>query len=627
MLYRSILRSYTARTALSGRLPIRKLNTAAALPPRREYIPVSQRGIYDAAYIAMTKQWKLTKSKAGQKRQRLSERDPETLNWPDGNHSEVLQLDILELLRKPRRSEIISQPESKAIDDVFDSKTSDEFHEVELEIEELASTSDGLARSPYHDHVFVVPFALPGEKVLARVRKTLKLDWSEADLIKVLEPSKMREGVTPACKYFASCSGCQLQMLPYDEQVAHKKTVVEKAYQNFSGLKSHQVPQVAETGISPRQYGYRTKLTPHFDGPARERGREKERKYTSVPPIGFTFKGRKKVMDIESCPIGTEIVQEGLKKERTHVATNISKYKNGATLLLRETTERSLLNNKSETSSNPPPDTNSEAPTANHLNSLPQPTSKTLTTTFNDNPQLTLTYPTLGFEDHTTYTHDMNGMSTEYIGSYKFTTRAGAFFQNNNSILPSFLSYIRDHALPGPHPTIAPAKYLLDAYSGAGLFALTLSPLFQSVLGIEIDPSSVAHARTNAVENNVSNCGFIEADASDLFADVPYPNEQTVVVIDPPRKGCSKSFLRQLLGFGAMRVVYVSCNVNSQARDVGVMVRGGFVGESELESGWKYEIESLKGWDFFPQTGHVEGVCILNRVEKDKKKTEVWGEE
>jgi len=81
------------------------------------------------------------------------------------------------------------------------------------------------------------------------------------------------------------------------------------------------------------------------------------------------------------------------------------------------------------------------------------------------------------------------------------------------------------------------------------------------------------------------------------------------VVIDPPRKGCDESFLTQLLKFGPKRVVYVSCNVHTQARDVGVLVRG-------IENGGaRYKIESLRGFDFFPQTGHVEGVAVLSRIE------------
>ncbi len=557
---------------------------------------MGDRGRYDAGQIAMTKQWKLTKAKCGQKRQRL---DSEKEKWPDGNHDDVLRLEVQDLLQRPKRLE--NEVSTVDTNETPLEPEQGDFHEMELEIEELSSIGEGLARSPNHDHVFVIPFTLPGEKVLARVRRNAPwASWSDGDLVEVLEPSTQREGITPQCKYFGTCSGCQFQMLPYEQQLAHKKTVVERAFQNFSGLKGENIPEVAETGASPLQYTYRTKLTPHFDGPSRKEGR-----YTSVPPIGFTLKGRKKVMDIESCPIGTEIVQEGLKRERALVAANISKFKNGATILLRETTDRIFDGQASESH-------------MGNLDPLPSPLTSSLATSEDGRPQLTLTYPSPPFTDIKTYVRNEKGFSTEYVGSYRFTTRAGAFFQNNNSILPSFLAYIRAQALPPPSSK-PEVKYLLDAYSGAGLFALTLSPLFQSVLGIEIDSSSVAHARTNAVENDVSNCGFIEADASGLFADVPYPPEQTVVVIDPPRKGCSKDFLRQLLGYGPRRVIYVSCNVNSQARDVGVIVRGGLDGEDAVVGGWRYEIESLKGWDFFPQTGHVEGVCVLNRVDREKQ--------
>jgi tRNA (uracil-5-)-methyltransferase len=150
---------------------------------------------------------------------------------------------------------------------------------------------------------------------------------------------------------------------------------------------------------------------------------------------------------------------------------------------------------------------------------------------------------------------------------------------------------------------------LLDAYCGSGLFAVCLSPLFRAVLGIDIDALGVEAARQNAQRNHLHNAGFIAASAECLFADVPFPADESLVVIDPPRKGASVDFLRQLCTFGPRRVVYVSCNVHTQARDVGMLVTG-FGPEAS-----RYKIHSLRGFDFFPQTGHVEGVCFLDRVE------------
>ncbi|RMZ76933.1 hypothetical protein DV737_g4577, partial [Chaetothyriales sp. CBS 132003] len=384
-------------------------------------------------------------------------------------------------------------------------KGASDWHEIELVIEELSSTGDGLARSPAgHDHVFAIPFCLPGETVVARVRKWTKGRWSNGDLVRVVQTSPLREGVSPGCKYFAVCSGCQFQMLPYHEQLAHKKGIVERAFRNFSDLPAGAVPAVEETGGSPMQYGYRTKLTPHFDRPRRD----SKAGFTAVPAIGFGQKGYRHVMDIENCPLVVKFTPS--PSPRTPLLT------------------------------------------------LPAASRTSAVMSTPDGPQQKSYYASLPYHDVKTCISAPNALTTEYIStsSLRFDTRASSFFQNNNSILPG-----------------GPFKYLLDAYCGSGLLSLSLSPLFLSVLGIEIDSSSVAQATANARLNGISNCGFIEADAADLFADVPYPPAQTVLVIDPPRKGCSVEFLRQMLRWGPARVCYVSCNVHTLARDVGWMSR------------------------------------------------------
>ena len=216
----------------------------------------------------------------------------------------------------------------------------------------------------------------------------------------------------------------------------------------------------------------------------------------------------------------------------------------------------------------------------------------------------------INFHEEKTCITDQNAIATEYIDQYAFNNTAGAFFQNNNSILPRFTTYIRDHILPAPSHTAIPIRYLIDAYCGSGLFTITLSSLFSASTGIDIAPPAIKAAHENAKSNNIANATFMTADASALFVKVTYPPEETVVVVDPPRKGCDANFLEQLLLFGPRRVVYVSCNVHTQARDVGLLVEG--------KGGARYDLESLRGFDFFPQTGHVEGVAVLNRVEEAK---------
>ncbi|KAI4677909.1 uncharacterized protein J4E84_008854 [Alternaria hordeiaustralica] len=499
----------------------------------------------------------------------------------NGTNEEVLLQDVTALIKN-----LNIEKEGKEISTTLAEK----FKEIEVEIKEISSTGDGLGfqKDSDSDQVYVVPFSAPGDIVTARPHKHFEKEkYSMADFVNLITPSPQRDDSLVKCPYFASCSGCQFQMLPYDTQLAHKKTIVEKAYKNFSNLPPELIPTIGDTIGSPLQYGYRTKLTPHFDGPPdarRSDGRNGiKRTFKEVPPIGFMKKGTRNTIDIEDCPIGTDAVRAGNKRERKRVADTISTYHKGATLLLRESTTRIPKSDYDATK-----ETDSDAV----------------------------------IEDRGTHIHrkicitDPNAKSTEYISDeFQFVNPAGSFFQNNNSILPVFTQYIRENILPSPGRDHK-ITHLIDAYSGSGLFTITLSALFKSSLGIDISSSSIESASTNAKLNNLpeSSTRFIAADAARLFASIKSPAEETVVMLDPPRKGCDESFLRQLVQYGPARVVYVSCNVHTQARDVGVLV-GGMTG---VDGGFGkgegcYEIESLRGFDFFPQTGHVEGVAVLRR--------------
>lgn len=497
----------------------------------------------------------------------------------NGTNDEILLEDVTALIKK-----VDIKTEGKEAP----AQLPEKFSEIEVEIKEISSTGDGLGfqKDSDSDQVYVIPFTAPGDLVTAKIFKHFdKEKYSMADFVKVNKPSQFRDDSLIKCPYFASCSGCQFQMLPYDYQLQHKKSIVEKAYKNFSKLPSKLLPTIGDTIGSPLHYGYRTKLTPHFDGPPdarRSDGRNGiKRRFQELPPIGFMKKGTRMTLDIEDCPIGTDAVRNGNKRERKRVADTLDKFNKGSTLLLRESTTR--------------------LPKSQYDPSVEKDTDAVI-------------------EDRGEVLHrkvcvtDPNAKTTEYIDDFQFVNPAGSFFQNNNSILPVFTQYIREHILP---PTSDhKITHLIDAYSGSGLFTITLSSLFKSSLGIDISSSSIQSATTNAELNNLppSSTRFIAADASRLFASITSPADETVVMIDPPRKGCDESFLRQLVQYGPARVVYVSCNVHTQARDIGVLV-GGMMGvDGEFGEGLGcYEIESLRGFDFFPQTGHVEGVAVLRR--------------
>lgn len=537
----------------------------------------------------------------------------------EGSNEEVLMLDIQALIEETKLAD------DGAAADAEPETLPEQGSEIEVEVLKLSSTGDGLARQPGSKQIYVVPFAIPGDILKVKAYRHLsKEHYSVADFKSVVKPSPLRDDSRIQCKYFTKCGGCQFQMMDYADQLKHKKTIVERAFKNFSDLPPELVPAVQDTFGSPLQYGYRTKLTPHFDGPPgfggkkRGRGPKEKKVLQEMPDIGFMLKGGpRRVLDIEDCPIGTDAVRRKMGRERERMRAEYDKYERGATILLRENTTRVPKGSP-----------------------LPDPL-----------PQDAVVVEGDGHTDIKTCITDNNATSTEYIGDFTFTNRAGDFFQNNNSILKPFTDHIREKILPPASSTSQagdagkkPIKYLIDAYSGSGLFTITLSSLFPGgSIGIDIAEKSIACARTNAALNGLAEagqCTFIAADAPRLFESVAqFDPDETAVVLDPPRKGCDESFLRQLLGFAPRRVVYVSCNVHTQARDVGFLVRGevsGFMkgpeggggggdekmgegeagGESEgAKKRTRYEIESLRGFDFFPQTGHVEGVAILTRVD------------
>jgi 23S rRNA (uracil-5-)-methyltransferase RumA len=188
---------------------------------------------------------------------------------------------------------------------------------------------------------------------------------------------------------------------------------------------------------------------------------------------------------------------------------------------------------------------------------------------------------------------------TETVGDLKLHFLARDFFQNNPFILPAFTRYVREQA------AATGARFLVDAYCGSGLFALTAATAFERVAGVEISESSVRFARENAAANQITNATFTAGDAAAIFAglDAAFVPTDTAVIIDPPRKGCDVSFLRQLFAFAPRGVVYVSCDPATQMRDLRLFLEAG------------YTLTAAQPFDLFPQTRHLECVLTLRRRE------------
>ena len=215
----------------------------------------------------------------------------------------------------------------------FNSQPFAYHEELILTIDNLSNMAWGVAR---HDGwVVFVPFALPGEVVKARIWKNEK-NCSHADLLEVLTPSLDRQ--EPHCPLFGQCGGCQYQNISYARQLEWKTQQVGELLRLQAGL---DVPVSPAIG-SPQEYGYRSKITPHFKKP-KEEGDQKE-----VPRIGFLKAGsRFDIVDVAHCPIAMDCLNEALPKIRAEVKANASQYKLGATLLLRASEGRVERNPRS----------------------------------------------------------------------------------------------------------------------------------------------------------------------------------------------------------------------------------------------------------------------------------------
>jgi tRNA/tmRNA/rRNA uracil-C5-methylase (TrmA/RlmC/RlmD family) len=403
-------------------------------------------------------------------------------------------------------------------------------HELELEISTLTNLGVGLGRVPLAGDqlsaassqpdpqgsrpsgwVVMVPFTLPGEKVRVRVYRNHK-NYSEADLVAVLTPSPHR--VNPKCPLFGSCGGCQYQHLAYVEQLKWKRQQVEELLKFMAGVEFPVAPVIG----SPREFGYRSKITPHFHAPRSFGGpvsRPAEAGLETSPPanypIGFLKQGtRFDLVDVPHCDIATPEINAKLPEVRAKTRARLAagEYKRDSTLLLRHAQEGVIT--------------------------------------------------------------DYDAVIHEQVGALKLHFLSRDFFQNNPFILPAFTGYVRAQA------AASGAHHLVDAYCGSGLFALSCAPAFTRVAGVEISETSVKFATENAAANGITNATFRAADAAQIFAGLDFPPADTAVVIDPPRKGCDELFLSQLFAFGPRAVVYVSCDPATQMRDLKGFLAAGY---------------------------------------------------
>jgi len=406
--------------------------------------------------------------------------------------------------------------------------------------------------------VIFVPNVIPDELVKVRIYRNYA-SYSDADLLQIIEPSLDR--IQPICSLATVCGGCQYQHISITKQRRMKTLHVQELFERLGGLSPKDFPTVLDTIGTDEIYGYRSKITPHYDAPLKKKSQPKEE--CTIGPIGFKEKASHRIVDVPYCHIATSTINYALRtirdsaRERARLGL-LKKPTKGATLLLRDSNNGGVV------------ETN-----------------------------------------HTAYVNTT-------VNDLTFRFQAGNFFQNNPYMLPIMVDLVVNAATRVSRTTGQTMTHLIDCYCGSGLFCIASSSKFDVCVGIEVNEKAIEEARDNALLNGIHNCDFVAASAEAIFMSkepvriagdggggeflvADFPRERTVVVLDPPRKGCSEEFMAQLNDFRPVRVVYMSCDPSTQARDAKLLLSYG------------YEIVCIQPFDLFPQTRHIECLAVFEK--------------
>ena len=457
-----------------------------------------------------------------------------------------------------------------------------------VEIESLSSEGAGVAR--VEGLVMFVREGVHGDRLRVQVSRVRK-NFAEASILEVLAPSASR--VMPRCRYFGVCGGCRLQHVDYAAQAEFKRRHVIDALERIGGFRGIDVrPTLA--AASP--YLYRNKMEFSFGDRWLTR-EELERADTGADrfAVGLHIPVRfDKVLDIEECWLQSETSvrilngvrafcrQRSLPIHSTRTHTGYLRH-----LMIRQSGRTGDLMVNLVTSDARPA-------VMEALTERLRATAPSITTVVN-NITARKSQVAVG-ESEDVYFGP--GYITEMLGGRRYRVSANSFFQTNTAQAERLYDTARDAA------DLRRDDVVYDLYSGTGTIAMHVSDLAKRVVCVESVEAAVADARRNAQLNGVHNCEFIVGDLKDrLTRDNAWMQEHpppSVVIMDPPRAGCHAEVLEVLARLRPERIVYVSCNPATQARDV-----------QRLCAIAPYVPGAAQPVDMFPQTVHVENVLPL----------------
>lgn len=396
--------------------------------------------------------------------------------------------------------------------------------------------------------------ALPDEIVTAKISE-VKSRYAKGQLVSIDITSSSR--VSPLCPLFDRCGGCQIMHLDYDKQLEAKRERVAETLKRVGRLDGIEVLPCAP---SLRQFGYRNKITLSIQ---KKNGQLK---------IGFCERGSHDIVDVAHCDIQDPIARESLSKVRQLLKqSKINGNELKQIVIKSSIKEQKILLVFVITSHD----------------------DRKLKELADD---LLLECPSIkGVVGHHFQTNKYVTLAgipfiEETIMGLTFKISAASFFQVNTMQIENLYQTALDFA------EIDDSKIILDTYCGIGTLSLIASKNAKKVYGIECVPQTIIDAKENAIINRVNNCHFKCGKTEDLIANY---RDIDIVILNPPRQGCNETVFNSLDEIRPHRIVYVSCDPATLARDLALLQKMG------------YTIEKVRPVDMFPQTMHVETVVKL----------------
>lgn len=454
------------------------------------------------------------------------------------------------------------------------------FHDIE--VIDIAEEGKGVAK--HEELVLFVDRGVPGDVVDVEVFKKKK-NFAEARVLAIKKASTVR--VEPFCAHFGVCGGCKWQHMDYTAQLLYKQKSVENALSRIGHV---DVSEIEDILPSQQTRYYRNKLEYTFSNKRWLTSIDEEVIPEEMSALGFHVPKRfDKILQIDHCYLQAD--------PSNSIRNSIGEFakSNGISFYdLREHTGalRNLIIRTASTG---------EVmvvvvfayPTDGEIQQLMQFVDQTF-------PALTsLLYVVNQKKNDTIFDQDIElykgrDYIYEEMEGLKFKVGAKSFYQTNSSQAYELYKITRDFA------DLSGNEIVYDLYTGAGTIANFVARQAERVIGIEYVPTAIDDARINSANNGITNTQFFAGDMKDvLTADfVAAHGRPDVIITDPPRAGMHGDVVKRILEIEAPKVVYVSCNASTQARDVSLLAE-------------KYDVERIKPVDMFPQTQHVENVVLL----------------